>query len=146
MKEIVKQFFKPGKIRQTGQVKGKYYERSGSCNQCGQCCSNIYLVYNKKTIDSLEFFEFVKKKDPDYRSFEPMDLTGDEEGLLFRCQHLQPDKTCGIYEQRPELCRQYPSEYTLLLGGKLAKGCGYQFRLLKPFSQVLQTAAGQQTH
>jgi uncharacterized protein len=86
------------------------------------------------------------KKDPDYRSFEPMDLTGDEEGLLFRCQHLQPDKTCGIYEQRPELCRQYPSEYTLLLGGKLAKGCGYQFRLLKPFSQVLQTAAGQQTH
>ena len=25
------------------------------------------------------------------------------------CKHLQPDNTCGIYETRPEICREYGS-------------------------------------
>ena len=26
------------------------------------------------------------------------------------CRHLQPDQRCGIYETRPEICREYTTE------------------------------------
>jgi Fe-S-cluster containining protein len=26
------------------------------------------------------------------------------------CQHLQPDNRCGIYETRPQICREYTTE------------------------------------
>lgn len=141
MLEIVKSFLRSGEPPQSGVVRGRYYEREGSCNQCGRCCTDIYLVYQRKTIDSLEMFEQIQAKDPDYRSFQPITQESDGDGLLFKCVHLQPDNTCGVYENRPHLCRQYPSEHGILLGGKLADGCGYSFRLLKTFQDVLRTVA-----
>lgn len=31
-------------------------------------------------------------------------------GLLNRCKHLLPDNRCGIYEQRPRICRGYSTK------------------------------------
>jgi uncharacterized protein len=139
MLEIVKTFLKEKArlpIRQSGSLKGEYYERSGSCNQCGKCCTNIYLVHGEQTIDSIPLFEELKQNNPDYESFEPVASESDG-SVLFQCRHLQADKTCGIYDQRPDFCRRYPSEQGLLMGGKLAPECGYKFRLLKTFEDVL---------
>jgi Fe-S-cluster containining protein len=137
MLDIVKSFLKPHEAKQSGVTRGQYYERTGGCNQCGKCCSNIYLVHGDQTINSMALFEELKAQNPEYAYFKPI-LKEGEDGLVFQCQHLQADNTCGIYDHRPDFCRRYPSEHTLLMGGKLAEGCGYQFRLLKSFQDVLQ--------
>ena len=142
MLEIVKSFLKPGDTSQAGAVQGEYYERTGSCNRCGKCCTNIYLVYKHQTITSVEMFEEIKAQHPEYESFKPLPTDQQaEDGLLFQCAQLQADNTCGDYQNRPDFCRNYPSEQSLLIGGKLATGCGYKFRLLKNFQQVLQQVA-----
>lgn len=141
MLDIVKSFLQPAEIKQAGVIQGQYYERTGSCNQCGKCCSHIYLVYGQQTINSLEMFEDIKANNPEYQSFKPILSQSSEDGILFQCIHLQADNTCGIYQDRPNFCRQYPSEHSLLMGGKLAEGCGYQFRLKQTFQDVLQQAA-----
>jgi Fe-S-cluster containining protein len=141
MLEIVKSFLSAEETRQSGVVQGQYYERSGACNQCGKCCTNIYLVYGQQTIDSIEMFEEVRSNNPEYDYFLP--VQEEEGGVLFQCKQLQPDNTCGIYDQRPDFCRRYPSEHSLLMGGKLAEGCGYRFRLLQTFGQVLEKVSVQ---
>lgn len=138
MLEIVKSFLSPTESPQSGILPGQYYERRGACNRCGKCCSDIYLVFGQQTINSLEMFEDIQRTNPEYQYFRPQLNESDENGLLFQCMHLQPDNTCGVYDQRPSFCRKYPSEHSLLMGGKLATGCGYQFRLLKTFQDVLR--------
>ena len=139
MLEVVKSFLSPAAApSQSGLVQGEYYERDGSCHQCGQCCSNIYLVYGQQTINSLQMFEEIKGKNPEYQAFKPLVQESDEQGILFQCTHLQTDNTCGIYEDRPLFCRAYPSEHSLLMGGQLANDCGYRFRLKKTFGEVLK--------
>ena len=141
MLEIVKAFLKPEEAPQAGRLQGQYYERTGSCNQCGKCCTQIYLVYGQQTINSIEMFEEIKAENPEYGSFKPLLRESDEEGLQFQCVLLQADNTCGAYAERPDFCRKYPSEQSLLMGGKLAEGCGYQFQLLQNFQSVLQQVA-----
>ena len=140
MLEIVKSFLNPGEPRQSGTVQGSYYERTGSCNQCGKCCSHIYLVHGQKLLVDEEHFESLKKENHEYAYFKVIDRQPD--GLLFQCVHLQDDKSCGVYNDRPDFCRKYPSEHSILMGGKLADGCGYQFRLLKSFQDVLKDMGG----
>jgi Fe-S-cluster containining protein len=141
MLEIVKSFLKPEEAPQTGLVQGQYYERSGNCNRCGKCCTHIYLIYQQETISSVARFEEIKAANPEYASFKPLLHESDEHGLLFQCALLQADNTCGDYHNRPDFCRKYPSEQSLLMGGKLAEGCGYKFRLLKNFQDVLKQVA-----
>lgn len=145
MLEIVKSFLNPAEAQQSGTVQGQYYERTGGCNQCGKCCTDIYLVYGQQTINSIEMFEDVKAKNPEYHYFKPLIQQSDGDGMLFQCIHLQADNRCGIYYDRPSFCRKYPSEHSLLMGGKLADGCGYKFRLLKTFQDVLSTVANQKS-
>jgi Fe-S-cluster containining protein len=114
---------------------GKYYKRTGSCGQCGSCCKDIHLVHEERCIDSKELFDALKQKHTEYEYFEPVDQ--DDQGLIFQCTHLQPDNSCGIYETRPLLCRQYPNEKILMVGGHLAKRCGYHFELLRSFQSIL---------
>ena len=143
MLDIVKSFLSKEELKQSGVVTGQYYERSGGCNQCGKCCTNIYLVHGQQTIDTPELFEELKSQNPEYAYFKP--VNHDADGVVFQCVHLQSDNSCGIYEDRPSFCRKYPSEHTLLMGGKLAENCGYRFRLLKTFQDVLrQTSQAQE--
>lgn len=142
MLEIVKTFLSPEEFKQNGPVQGQYYERTGSCNQCGKCCTNIYLIHGQKVIDTPELFEKLKVENPEYQYFKP--VLQEDDGLLFQCSYLQPDNTCGIYRNRPDFCRKYPSEQSILMGGKLAEHCGYQFRLLHTFQDVLKKVIQQQ--
>lgn len=138
MLEIVKSFLAPQEPVQKGSVAGQYYERTGSCNLCGKCCSHIYLVYGQQTINSLEMFASVQDKNPEYNYFKPLSSQNDPEGILFQCIHLQADKSCGIYQNRPDFCKKYPSEHSIIMGGKLAEGCGYQFKLIQSFQDILK--------
>lgn len=117
-------------------VEGKYYTRTGSCNGCGQCCQNIALIHDGQVISRLSEFDALKEKFPEYAAFRVSKTDG--EGLLFKCSHLQEDNSCGIYDNRPGFCRNYPDETGLILGGKLPSECSYQFKLKQTFDEVLK--------
>ncbi|MBY0404791.1 MAG: YkgJ family cysteine cluster protein [Cyanobacteria bacterium] len=141
MRDIIHSFLSKTDAAQSRPIRGKYYVRTGACNQCGKCCKDIYLIHGNETIDTLELFEALKPENPEYRHFKPVEST--ENGLQFQCMHLSPTNQCTIYQNRPDFCRKYPSEKTILLGGALAKGCGYKFELLQTFDQVLQKVSTQ---
>jgi uncharacterized protein len=118
-------------------VEGDYYNRSGSCNQCGQCCQNIYLTYRRTVIDSIEAFGRIQKLHPkEYGSFEPIDTTST--GVVFKCNALEEDNKCGRYLSRPAFCRTYPTEDSLIQGGKLPVNCSYLFEIKHTFTKVLK--------
>ena len=140
MLNIVKHFLNQDDFQQNGFLGGEYYDRQGACGQCGKCCTQIYLIYGQQVIDSIPLFESLKETNPDYHYFVPLDEK--EDGLIFQCKHLQTDNRCAIYSDRPDFCRKYPSEQSLLMGGKLAEGCGFRFTLKKTFQQVLAEKMG----
>lgn len=144
MIELVKSFLRSDEEAQVKPLEGQYYRRTGSCNMCGKCCTNIFLVHDKITIQTEEAFEALREDNAEYQYFVPISST--EEGLRFQCIHLQEDKSCGIYDDRPDFCKRYPSEHSLLMGGQLAEGCGYSFQLLKTFQQVLTSQASVNTN
>ena len=48
-------------------------------------------------------------------SHENINIYKDDEGwyllVTSRCNHLRPNGMCGIYEQRPQICRDYSNDY-----------------------------------
>jgi Fe-S-cluster containining protein len=118
-------------------LRGKHTLRTGHCNQCGECCKNLFLSYGRETIRTEEEFREIQARHPeDYQFFEPMYAT--EFALAFRCNNLGPDNLCMDYEARPGFCRTYPTEEGILLGSRLPKECGFAFAPLKAFEDVLK--------
>jgi len=38
------------------------------------------------------------------------DIAALDKPLGLRCPHLQPDNRCGIYDRRPQICRDYSAD------------------------------------
>jgi Fe-S-cluster containining protein len=76
------------------------------CLACGLCCTYISLEINGPTTvkrASEILWQLYHERVSVYRDSD------DEWYVQFetRCQHLQADNKCGIYEQRPHVCREY---------------------------------------
>ena len=56
-------------------------------------------------------------------------------GVMTKCKHLQPDNRCGIYEERPRICRKYSTDNCDYHGGE------YQFSRLFTSADDLRTYA-----
>ncbi len=116
-------------------LKRKYY-RVGSCAKCGRCCKNIYVKHGKNFISDPDLFNRLKPLHPFYFDLEI--IGKDEVGLLFACKNLdETTKTCKIHNKRAKICRDYPMEEILKMGGTLAEGCGYKFVPIEKFSEIL---------
>ncbi len=116
-------------------LKRKYY-RVGNCAKCGRCCKNIYVKHGKTFISDPELFNRLKPLHPFYFDLEI--IGKDEIGLLFACKNLdETSKTCKIHNKRAKICRDYPMEEILKMGGTLAEGCGYRFEPVEKFSEIL---------
>ncbi len=83
-------------------------------NKCGYCTGSKCCTYITQQIDtprSKADFELLLWQ----VSHEHVRLYQDEDGwfLLFDtpCSHLLPDGRCGIYERRPQICRDYSNEW-----------------------------------
>ncbi len=120
-------------------LRRKYY-RIGKCNCCGRCCKNIYVKHGKAFISDEKLFNRLKPLHPFYFDLEI--IGKDEVGLLFACKNLdETTKMCKIHKKRAKICRDYPMEEILKMGGTLAEGCGYRFEPIEKFSDVLNKSA-----
>ncbi len=97
------------------------WQRSGGCKQTGMCCHSVQLQFKGVALNSPEQLAQVQQVEPMFLQwqFQGQDARGQGS---FKCKHVTGKSTCGIYEDRPELCRQYPMKPGY-------KDCGYQFRL-----------------
>lgn len=84
-------------------------EGESLCDYCNaKCCR--YFALPIDTPDTLKEFDFMRW----FLLHEKASVFVDEESwyLLVHtvCKHLQPDNRCGIYETRPEICREYSTD------------------------------------
>ena len=83
-------------------------------NKCGFCTNSKCCLYVTQAIDtprSKQDFEHLLWQ----VSHGNVRIYKDEDGwyLLFEtpCTHLRPGGLCGIYEQRPQVCRDYSNDH-----------------------------------
>ena len=116
-------------------LKRKYY-RFGSCNRCGACCSRIYVKHISNVIQDEEEFKRLKKLHPFYASLEIVDK--DEQGLVFKCNKFDSENhKCTIHFFRSAICRKYPSEEIFKFHGVMSENCGYFFKPIDSFKEIL---------
>lgn len=84
------------------------------CKKCGECCKNFpFVELSEKDIDSLEQLTalhsgvFTNKKE---QVAEEYFLQFKENGDCFFLQENDGDYSCGVYDARPGICKNYPSE------------------------------------
>ena len=69
----------------------------------GDCCASFFL-------DEETQLGIMNGQEPDEQTIRVMLIPLDGEGH-FTCRHWDPEtKLCGIYESRPEMCRDFPDE------------------------------------
>jgi Fe-S-cluster containining protein len=76
------------------------------CNHCGaKCCR--YFALPIDTPKEWQDFDYIRW----YLLHEPAAVFTDEDSWYLlvqnRCKHLGDDHLCGIYETRPQICRDY---------------------------------------
>jgi len=94
----------PQKIRRKDVPEGKVL-----CDYCtAKCCR--YFALPIETPETYEDYEFIRwfllhdratvfKEDDDWYLL-----------VHTECEHLQPDNLCGIYDTRPQICRDYSTK------------------------------------
>ncbi|KAF0190731.1 MAG: hypothetical protein FD165_2519 [Gammaproteobacteria bacterium] len=82
--------------------------------KCGYCTNSKCCTYITETLATPR-----AKSDFDHLlwqvSHDNVSIYKDEDGWTLlvegRCTHLQPGGRCGIYETRPEICREHSNDY-----------------------------------
>ncbi|WP_320169296.1 YkgJ family cysteine cluster protein [Maridesulfovibrio sp.] len=111
----------------------------GSCNMCGNCCRGISLYIDGKWLKKEKQFSKMQGKYSYLRRFEICGRT--DSGLLkFRCTCLSNDGTCNDYENRPELCKNFPAPSIYLMDGYLPDGCSFRMSTETDFEKILEHA------
>ena len=83
-------------------------------NKCDLCIKSICCSYITQSIDTprskAAFQQLIWQV-----SHRGVSIYKDSDGwfLLFetRCEHLEENGNCGIYERRPQICRDYDNDY-----------------------------------
>ena len=83
-------------------------------NKCGFCTNAICCTYVTQEIDAprskLDFEHLLWQV-----SHEHVEIYKDDEGWYMlvqgKCTHVQPDGMCGIYEVRPQICRDHTNDF-----------------------------------
>ncbi|HQF36497.1 MAG TPA: YkgJ family cysteine cluster protein [Candidatus Dojkabacteria bacterium] len=88
-------------------------EFSKICIKCQECCKTIAVQSIYQYCD--EVIEFYETRGGRTKKF----IFDDQELLLvefdLKCPHLDDEKGCMIYDHRPKVCRDYPTDDIQLL-------------------------------
>ena len=74
-----------------------------NCKQCGLCCLYVEMKMGKTAFDK-QWMEFLRVTRPDNFIFSK---DGKTLKIISPCKHLDKDKKCRIYENRPDTCKEY---------------------------------------
>ena len=93
-----------------GKREGQTVPPEDKCGLCtGRCCT--YVTEQIDTPRSMREFDHLLWQ----VAHEGVEVYKDEDGwfLLFngRCSHLLDDGRCGIYDERPAICREHSNDY-----------------------------------
>lgn len=89
------------------------------CLQCGKCCSSyLHLIGDK--LPSEDMRQLLEWRGIKLRLIDDLWFANDTNA---RCKHLNKDNTCAIYDERPQICKDYPKDWSKSL---LTKGCGFK--------------------
>lgn len=97
--------------------------RAIECNRCGDCCEDIRAIDGPETIDAMADDP---ANDADRRRFLAGLLPVGKAlvGWRYRCRHFSRDGTglgvCGVYGDRPAVCRWFPGGHTVRVWPKCA--------------------------
>lgn len=115
----------------TATWQGKSWRRTGGCHtKCGVCCEVIILPLDRRLLRSAAYWEKFKH----YLEVRGLQVvvspTRFEVRFPITCQHLQDDKSCGIFgtPERPELCNRWPRMPYDLFETGLDEACTYQWK------------------
>lgn len=78
-----------------------------TCQRCGNCCTQFKRV----RITKAELKQIAKRCSIPWqqlRKFKKLEREGNNYYLKFPCMFLNPDKSCRIYDIRPQICRDFP--------------------------------------
>lgn len=119
------------------RLSGRDYIITGECSMCGCCCQRINLKYRRGWIRRESQFHELIEQIPEYSRFSvlPEEQTGTY--LNFSCSWYDPQYGCSDYDNRLDICRNYPGKSLPVQGGKLLPGCGYRFKEGIPFDRRL---------
>jgi len=83
-------------------------------NKCGRCTGTICCTYITEPLDA-------PRSKSDFRhllwqvSHANIEIYKDDAGWFLliqgRCEHIQENGACGIYQDRPEICREYDNDW-----------------------------------
>lgn len=108
------------------------YGIEGECCQCGDCCR---FMYSLDTYTEEEF-NFLTNFYPKYKRFKV--IGKDEYGnLILACKLIGESNLCPDYENRLEMCKDYPNPKRIRAGGRLYKRCTYRLIPEKEFDSFL---------
>lgn len=113
-------------------------ERKGACNDCGWCCQ--FVVIQRITVP-------VSEVTPDSTAFYRLrgGLLGEDgklrvvqHGFVPCSAHDNEKKRCMVYEDRPEVCKAFPTMPDQIEGTP----CSHWFELTDEAGEVLERRGG----
>ena len=117
---------------------GRMGDQSESrCLKCGECCRNILHLLPKDALvkDKRVHYkdrQFIKNHWHEIEPPEKMNRFTPDYAMKklhhYRCDMVQADGTCGAYEDRPNICRDYPPKDVsglTAIQGLISDRCGF---------------------
>ena len=133
------------------------------CNRCGCCCicaspSTPYITLLEKAAKGEDFardffsvfvpyksVEEAKKTFPDVveRTLNVAEKAQSEEPVFYKCRYHSEQAGCLVYEDRPQLCRDFPGSPYVILSERCtfynwAKECKEKYKELKEHLEELK--------
>jgi len=96
---------------------------TGGCQRRGVCCTMILLDAPRVVKDRPWLLGVFVAYHRIFHNFYVVGR-GDNDEVIFRCDHLADNNSCGIYRYRPFICRNYPVVFWFDPPRPLP-GCGY---------------------
>ncbi len=84
----------------------------------------MLLLLDGERIKNENDFLALTSRDPEYSVFKQKDILPDGT-FIFECTALISGNKCSIYNNRPEICRDYPDLFLMASGAELDEKCGY---------------------
>jgi Fe-S-cluster containining protein len=97
---------------------------TGTCNQCSRCCSWLSIEIHPEYHNNADIRRWV--------NLHHVVTHIGEEGRVFAdipipCSALTEDGRCGIYEDRPQVCRVWPTSQADLEDPRIKDYCSLSF-------------------